>query len=273
VRLREEWLQQLRDAGEESRPLGQSVPEFEAWRQDQIRQTESALGRDLAVAGHTAESRVILSSVAESAWQPTVLGPYADFLLATGDTTTALDVIALLVADPVSGSVARTRFASLLKAHADDLDDFVRKGRIEYKRRVEQGVNFDMRLPADTRLHFVDGTTTTVGDRLTGSTTLIVLFEPEVPGLEDRIGELLEHASRVPAAEGLQVLLVSKSPSPDLAGGFGATNLLTDENLDLTQRLHAWGAEDLVLVSRQFDAMKPANLDEALRIGIAISGD
>jgi hypothetical protein len=134
-------------------------------------------------------------------------------------------------------------------------------------------VNFDMRLPADTRLHFVDGTTTTVGDRLTGSTTLIVLFEPEVPGLEDRIGELLEHASRVPAAEGLQVLLVSKSPSPDLAGGFGATNLLTDENLDLTQRLHAWGAEDLVLVSRQFDAMKPANLDEALRIGIAISGD
>lgn len=273
VRLREEWLQQLREAGEESRPLDQSVPEFDAWRRDQVRRTESALGRDLAVAGRTAASRVILSSVAESAWQPTVLGPYANFLLATGDTTTALDVVALLVADPVSGSVARTRFASLLKAHVDNADDFVRKGRIEYRRRVEQGVHFDLRLPANTRLHFVDGTTTTVGDRLAGSTTMMVLFEPEVPGLEDRIGELLERVSSVPAAEGLQVLLVSKRPSPGLTGGFGATNLLTDENLDLTQRLHAWGTEDLVLVNRQLDAIKLSTLDEALRIGIAISGD
>jgi hypothetical protein len=273
VRLREDWLQQLRDAGEESRPLGESVPEFRAWRQDRIRQAESALGRDLAVAGRVAESRAILSSIAESSWQPAVLGPYTDFLLAAGDTTTALDVIALLVADPVSGSVARTRFASLLKAHVDDPDDFVRRGRIEYKRRVEQNLDFNMRLPADTRLHFVDGTTTTVGDRLTGSTTLIVFFQPEVPGLQARIGELLEHVSSVPATEALQVLLVSKGPSPDLASRVAATNLLTDENLDLTQRLHAWGTEDLVLVSRQLDAIRLSTLDEALRIGIAISGD
>jgi hypothetical protein len=271
IRLRRDRLQWLNGIGERDRPLGLTAGEFEDWRQAEVQRTEGRLAGDLAATGDTAGALSILASVAATAWQPSVLGPYASLGLAAGDTAAALDAIAILAADPVSGEATRTTYGPLLERHARKLETYLRHGELEYARRLRRSLYSGNRLPGGVELHRADGTTTTAKERLSGVVTLVFIFEPELPGIEERIVRLRDRISETSGADSLRVLLVAKRPTPTLADRFGPANLLFDADLALTQHLHAFGSQDYVVLDRQLDASAPtADLDTALRIAGAL---
>lgn len=270
VELRREWLLQLDEMGERRRPLAESISEFEAWRQDRIRRTKSDLGRDLAIVGDTAESRALLASAAATAWQPSLLRPYADFMLAGGDTTAALDAIALLAVDPVSGADDRARYEAVLERRVEDRDRFLQQASKEYGRHIRQTVDFGLRLPARTEVDLADGSTTTVDRFLSGPVTLLAIFEPEYPDIETWIAEVVERVHGMPENDRPSLLLVAKGAAPELAARFDAVDMVTDRDLDLAQRVHAWSDRDFVVVDRRLDATGPSDLDDALRIAGAL---
>lgn len=265
VRLRRERLRELETSGDESRPLTESVDEFRLARLERIRRMRALLARDLAVTGDTAGALALLREAARDAWQPDLVELYAELLLAAGDTAAAVPLVGLLSVDPVSGPELSARYRNLL----DDVDDpeaFARRSAAELRRRVRASEWLDRRLPGHTTLHLADGTTTTAEERLAGTPSIIVFFQPEDPGIAERLAERRRRAAEV-LPTGVQLLFVAEGPNAEVSEEIPADELVYDPEQTIAQHLRAFYVLGAVVLDADLTAsVRPADFESALRI-------
>lgn len=270
--LRDTWIGQMHDWGDDRRPLGMSVPEFRLARNTRIRREVGRMARDVALSGDTAGAMPLLKWAASDAWRPEMLEPYVARLLATGDTATALAPIGVLMADPVDGDSAASRYDAVVERHVDDPAFFARQSREEYGQRVREHLALHYRFPADTHLSFVGGTTERAGDVLRGQPTIFFLFDTR---LARRGRTVRTFARRMTDGagrdlQGIVVVQTSGGPLPEEIAG-APILVIDDRGYEIAQRLRNFALSGYVVVDRDLTVVASTDdLDTALRVAGAL---
>jgi len=266
ARLRRDRLRALEATGDESRPLNETVPESLTSRQEEIRQVQAHLALDLTVTGDTTEALALFREATRDAWQPDLLQPYADLLLATGDTTTALPLVGLLAADPVSGSEFSSHYRTLLEARVSDPIAFGLRSATELRRRVRSTPWLGRHLPGRTPLHLANGTTMSAEDILAGAPSIIVFFEPDVTGIAEQLAAMRRRALET-LQESVHLLFVAKTASREAARLIPHHQLVVDPEQNVAQFLHEFSANGSVVLDADLTvSVRAPDFDSALRI-------
>jgi hypothetical protein len=266
VRLRRERLRELEATGDANRPLIESVDEFRLERLERIRRIQALLARDLTMTGDTAGALALFREAARDAWQPDVLEPYAELLLATGDTATAVRLVGVLTVDPVYGPEFAARYGNLLDDRVDDPEAFARRSAAELRRRIRASEWLDRRLPAHTTLHLANGATTTAEERLFGKPSIIVFFEPEDPEIAGKLAEMRGRAAEV-LPTGVHLLFVAERPNAEVSEVIPGDELVYDPGQTIAQHLRTFSVLGSVVLDENLTAsVRPFDFNSALRI-------
>jgi hypothetical protein len=269
ARLRREQLASLSTAGEEQRPLGTTVGDYARDLEARRQQLRARLGVDLAAIGDTTASLRLLRQVAADAWTRDLLEPYADLLLATGDTATALPLLGILASNTISGADVADRYDSVLRTMASD-SSFIRESAAEFRRRIRASMRFDRRLPGRTVVRRASGVEAPIEELLAGGPSILVLFEADVPGVAARLDAMRKRALDVlpPHAH---VLFVAEKANPEVERVIPPANLAYDPQQQIAQYLHAFGVLDIVVLDADISGfVRPPNFESALVMATAL---
>ncbi|MFW6074692.1 MAG: anti-sigma factor family protein, partial [Chloroflexota bacterium] len=205
IRLRSEWLEKLADADDSSRSLRTSMNEHRQILSDSIESTKMKLASDLVIAGDTARALSVMADVAEQAWKPEVLEPYANELLAIGDTTAARPIVGMLYADPVVGEQARAKYGSILSSDAPE----IALAEAEYVDRVRESTTDGRRLPRDMNLQRIGRGALSTSD-LRGMPTVVLMWDPRLIDAASLLADF-QARTRESRSAGINSLIVTRS--------------------------------------------------------------
>lgn len=177
----------------------------------------AAIGKLLLAAGKRAEALDTLRLAADRGWNPRLFGEIAQALLAGGDTTHALDLMARMVADP---STRPAVVDSLTRVAATKMPATVWRASVESARRrlradvLAEAVALPIR--GKVRLQTLDGRKTNLAALSQGRVTVVSFWSRYCPASLQQFPGLTE-LSRQLAERGIALVpVLNEKPSPEL---------------------------------------------------------
>lgn len=222
--LRSEGMARLRRAiaaldtlPPDSRGLVETVEEHRARFDARRRGALATLGRALLAEGHRQAALDTLALAVEGGWDLALFKEVAGARLEAGDTAGALEMHALLAADPRTDASALDSLQPLIRASAGDAwwHEQLRQAKMTFRQRMLARAESR---PVEPRARIADagGATHRLGDVLRGRTSLVVFWSrfcfpavEELPRVNAVAATLVE--------QGVQVLsIVEEEPSEEL---------------------------------------------------------
>lgn len=265
VELRRARIAELANADDTDRPLRSTRREYRDQVATSLRSTRAELAVDLAIVGDTAGALEAFALAAESAWRPDILRPYVDLLIATGDTASAVPVVGLLLADPLFGETAGSTYATL-----PIVPELRSAQQAEYRRRVRDSAVPGGRLPARLSLPLLGGETLPAGE-LSGSPTVLFVWEPDLPRAADRLKEFDEVDPGLWARYDIRRLILTHAADPAMPVDGGPAVVL-DPEYELSQHLGAYRLSSFVVLDPELRVVgQTVDAASAFRIASAFS--
>ncbi len=246
-------LHSLESATDELRPLRSTHDQHEGDLRSVLLQTRIALARTLVDAGELAAATAVTKDVLEAVWRPRDVQPVIDLLLAASDTTRAIRLIGMLVADPIEGPDAFQAYGSVLNAAGVDSAALLETASDELTERVLSSLGSSRILPDGITVSFIDGSTTTAGDYFRGRPTVLLMWRTDV----GRAVETLDHFESLAAepwvADRIRAVVLCAGPeTADLEElKRRVTPVILDREYELTESLRAFGAPTYVVLDSE----------------------
>ena len=243
-------LASLESATGVMRPLRSTREEYEGDLRSASLQTRVALASTLVDAGELAAATAVADDVLAMVWKPQDVQPVVNLFLAANDTTTAIRLIGMLVADPIEGPDALQAYGPVLTAAGVDSAALLETASDELTVRVLSSLSSTRYLPDGIAVSFSDGTEMTAGDYFRGRPTVLLMWRTDVGRAVETLDNFEALAAEPWVADRIRTTVISAPPEAANLEELKrrASPVILDGGYELTESLRAFGAPTYVVL-------------------------
>jgi hypothetical protein len=205
-------LNALQAVKDEARPLRSTRQQYEADLESALLETRVALAGALMDAAATAAASVVLEDIWDVVWKPEDLRPVVSFLLTAGDTTAAIQGIAMLAADPIEGPTILEEYGAVLGAASVESVAVLEGASAELTDRVRSSLTTTRSLPSGIRVPILGANAVESQHYFTDRPTVLFMWSAEL-GDSEQLKDEFESLSGEPwAIDRIRAAILTTDP-------------------------------------------------------------